>query len=36
VWPSAGDLTTFRQWFRVELHGVVVDVGDDDIAGEEL
>ena len=36
AWPKARDLKTFRAWFRVDLHGVVVDVGDDDIEGEEL
>ena len=36
AWPLARDLKTFRQWFRVDLHGVVVDIGDDDIDGEEL
>jgi hypothetical protein len=36
AWPKARDLKTFRAWFRVDLHGVVVDVADDDIEGEEL
>lgn len=36
AWPTSRDLKTFRAWFRVDLHGVVVDVGDDDIEGEEL
>jgi len=36
AWPAARDLTTFRQWFRVDIHSVVVDVADDDIEGEEL
>ena len=35
-WPAERDLTMFREWFRVEVHSVVVDVGDDDIEGEEL
>ena len=35
-WPPTRDLRTFRQWFRVDIHSVVVDVGDDDIEGEEL
>ena len=30
------DLKTFREWFRVDIHSVVVDVADDDIEGEEL
>jgi len=29
-------LKTFREWFRIDIHSVVVDVGDDDIEGEEL
>jgi hypothetical protein len=36
AWPKSRDLKTFREWFRVDLHGVVVDVGDDEIEGEEL
>jgi hypothetical protein len=36
AWPQVRDLTTFRQWFRVDLHSTVVDIGDDDIEGEEL
>jgi hypothetical protein len=35
-WPSNRDLTTFRQWFRIDIHSVVVDAGEDDIEGEEL
>ena len=35
-WPSARDLKTFRAWFRIDVHSVVVDVADDDIEGEEL
>jgi hypothetical protein len=30
------DFKTFREWFRVDIHSVVVDVADDDIEGEEL
>jgi hypothetical protein len=36
AWPQERDLQTFRRWFRVDLHSVVVDVADDDIEGEEL
>jgi hypothetical protein len=36
VWPATRDLKTFREWFRVDIHSVVVDDGDDDIEGEEL
>jgi len=35
-WPVERDLKTFREWFRVEIHSVVVDAGEDDIEGEEL
>src|SRR2546423_11669342 len=36
AWPPRRDLTTFREWFRIDIHSVVVDVGDDEIEGEEL
>ena len=36
TWPATRDLAMFRQWFRVDIHNVVIDVGDDDIEGEEL
>jgi hypothetical protein len=36
AWPGARDLRTFRQWFRVDLHGTVVDIGEEEIEGEEL
>jgi len=36
VWPRARDLKTFRDWFRVEVHSVVVDVAEDEIEGDEL
>ena len=36
AWPPTRDLRTFREWFRIDIHSVVVDVGDDDIEGEEL
>lgn len=35
-WPQTRDLKTFREWFRVDVHSVVVDVADDEIEGEEL
>ncbi|MEP7310518.1 MAG: hypothetical protein ABJA98_33865 [Acidobacteriota bacterium] len=35
-WPAARDLKMFRDWFRVDIHNVVIDIGDDDIEGEEL
>ncbi len=36
AWPANRDLQMFREWFRIDLHNVVVDVHDDDIEGEEL
>ena len=36
TWPGNRDLKTFREWFRIDIHSVVVDVADDDIEGEEL
>lgn len=36
AWPQARNLRAFRQWFRIDLHSVVVDVADDEIEGEEL
>ena len=36
TWPETRDLETFREWFRIDIHSVVVDVADDDIEGEEL
>ena len=36
AWPDRRDLATFRDWFRIDIHSVVVDAGDDDIEGEEF
>ena len=36
AWPAEPRLKTFREWFRIDIHSVVVDVADDDIEGEEL
>jgi len=36
AWPQVRDLKTFKQWFRIDMHSTVVDVGDDDVEGEEL
>jgi hypothetical protein len=36
TWPATRDLKTFREWFRIDVHSVVVDVADDDIEGVEL
>ena len=35
-WPPTRDLKTFREWFRVDIHSIVVDVAEDEIEGEEL
>ena len=35
-WPATRDVKTFREWFRVDVLSVVVDVADDEIQGEEL
>lgn len=36
AWPNDRSLSLFRDWFRVDIHNTVIDVGDDDIEGEEL
>ena len=36
AWPATRDLKTFRDWFRIDIHNVVVDVADDEIEGEDL
>jgi hypothetical protein len=36
TWPDTRDLATFRDWFRIDIHSVVVDAGDDDLEGEEF
>ena len=36
TWPATRDLKTFREWFRLDVHSVVVDVADDDIDGVDL
>src|SRR6476469_656675 len=35
VWPRERDLRTFREWFRIDVHNVVVDIAEDEIDGEE-
>jgi hypothetical protein len=35
-WPATRDLKSFREWFRIDIHNLVADMGDDDIEGEEL
>ena len=37
AWPASRDLATFREWFRIDIHSVVVDVAEDeDLEGDEL
>jgi hypothetical protein len=36
AWPTDRSLTAFRQWFRVEVHSIVVDASADDLEGDEL
>jgi hypothetical protein len=36
TWPAARDPGTFHEWFDVEVHEIVLDLGDDEIATEEL
>lgn len=36
LWPADRDLKLFHEWFRVDIHSVVVDAGEDDIEGEDL
>ena len=36
TWPPTRDLKTFREWCRIDVHSVVVDVAGDEIEGEEL
>lgn len=36
AWPATRDLKTFRSWFTVDIHSVVVDVSEEEIEGEEL
>jgi hypothetical protein len=36
AWPARRDLQTFRDWFRVEVHSVVIDVPDEDLDGVDL
>ena len=36
TWPRSRDFKTFREWFRIDVHSVVVDMADNEIEGEEL
>ena len=35
-WPVLRDVKTFREWFRVDVHSVVVVMADTEIEGDEL
>jgi hypothetical protein len=36
TWPARRDAAAFHDWFDVEVHDIVVDLGEDDIVTEEL
>jgi hypothetical protein len=36
AWPTDRTLKMFREWFRIDIHSVVVDVAEEEIDGEEL
>jgi hypothetical protein len=36
AWPPDRTLKMFREWFRLDIHDIVVDVGEDDLDGEEF
>jgi hypothetical protein len=36
AWPATRDLKTFRAWFNIDIHSIVVDVADEEIEGEDL
>jgi hypothetical protein len=36
AWPAERTLKMFREWFRLDIHNVVIDAAEDDIEGEEL
>lgn len=36
TWPAARDLTAFREWFRVEVHNVVIDAAETELEVVEL
>jgi hypothetical protein len=36
AWPQRRSLATFKKWFSVEFHSVVVDLGDDEITDVSL
>lgn len=36
AWPQPRSMALFRQWFHLEFHGVVEDLGDDAIEDEDF
>ena len=36
TWPEDRSFETFREWFDVEIHSIVLDAADDDIVREAL
>ena len=36
TWPGSRTIAMFRDWFRLDISSVVVDVADEEIEGEEL
>jgi hypothetical protein len=36
AWPENRDVKTFREWFRLDIHSVVVDMADDEVEGVDL
>jgi hypothetical protein len=36
TWPISRDLKMFRLWFRIDIHNVVIDIGEDEIEGEKM
>jgi hypothetical protein len=35
AWPQMRSLAMFRQWFELEFHGIVVDLGNEAISNDE-
>ncbi|MEW6360027.1 MAG: hypothetical protein AB1696_27065 [Planctomycetota bacterium] len=35
-WPDVNDLQTFREWFDVKFHSLVVDLGDGPVETDEM
>lgn len=36
LWPEKRDLATFREWFDVEIHDMIIDLGEDNIKRENI